>query len=290
MPPATPPPLVSPGALEGVTLVFLSLFLVAHGAAWAALPAAAFDDYNRAVEVATHLFALPAVLRARQLREQIVVATVVSVLYHSVDNYGGWAARDVEPLQRLAHGTSTALIATVFLKFLCRTEHVTGTLVLIAAVAAAFVENGNLIASAVVGVVLVLVLVTPCVNTAAYRVVGACVYVLSLGAHPPDPGELGLKAETEALAQAFVLQGLSLGAFFVGEYVDGVQRWSHALWHVFAYLSLYVLVGIIARRERPPAAAAAPRPSRLKFDNLLRQKRHPLPGADVLLRRAYPVH
>lgn len=285
-----PPSAAAPSdALDGVTLVFVCLFLVAHVTAWAALPAAAFDDYNKVAEIATHLFALPALFRAHHLREQILIATVVSVLYHSVDNYSGWRGTDVLPFQRLDHGTSTALIATVFLKFLCRTQHVVGTIALVAAVAAA-VDVGNVVSSAVVGAVLVLVLITPYLNAAAYRVVGVCVYILSLGAHAPDPAELQLAAETNALVLAFVLQGLSVAAYFVGEHVDDVRRWSHALWHMFAYLSLYVLVGIIARREAALNVQRGARPSRAQYDDLLGQKRHHLAGNNVLLRRSYPVH
>ena len=297
MPPAPPAPLVPPRTLQGVTLVCLCVFLLGHVVALLVslpLPAQApFDDYNKAAEIFTHLFALPALLRARHLREQILVATVVSIVYHSVRNYAEWTAEDVLPLQRLDHGTSTALIATVFLKFICRTQHVTGTIVLVAAVAAAFVEVGNLLSSAVVGAILVLVLVTPCVSTAAFRVVNACIYIISFGAHASDPSDLRLHTEKPSLAIAFVLQALSVGAFFAGENVEGVERWSHALWHVFAYLSLYVLVGIIARREDsgpvPDAGANNARVSRKDFYDFVRQKRHLDPRPYTLLRGANPV-
>ena len=72
------------------------------------------------------------------------MATVVSVVYHSVRNF---TDVDYNGIQRLDHAMSTALIATVFLKYFAHITHVLGIIVLMAASAASF-DFGNVLASA----------------------------------------------------------------------------------------------------------------------------------------------
>ena len=236
----------SPSFLWEGTLVALGVFVVVHLSLLAAQDTDEFLLYAKIAELATHLFAVPAILRSRHMREQILITVIVSLVFHSIDSF----FEDVNPVpyQRLDLAMSTALISTVFLKFLCRTEHVMGIIVLFAGVAASF-EFGNMISVGITGTVLILILTFPCLDQAAYKVVNWLVFVLTFGGKAPPKSELKLKDFRGKLSLAFFAQLLSVVFFFVGRASDGLARWSHGFWHTFAFLALFVLVDVVALRE-----------------------------------------
>ena len=200
------------------------------------------------------------------MREQIIVATAVSVVYHSVRNFTNV---DYNGIRRLDHAMSTALIATVFLKYFAHISHVLGIIVLMAASAASF-DFGSVLASAVTAAILVFIVAFPYVDKAAYQIMAFLVSCLSLGGVAPKVEDLRYTRQTRGrLLVAFFLQVLSVVFYYVGDHVERLFRWSHCLWHVFAYTCLYVLVDVISDKEEPlraPTTAAAPvRPSRKAF-------------------------
>lgn len=231
--------------LQGGLLVTLPLFVILHLSFLAARGSALFVSYAKILELLTHLFAVPALLHSRHLREQIFVTVVVSLLYHLLDNF--FPQVNVDPFRRLDLATSTALISTVFLKFLCRTDHVMGIIVLFAGVAASF-EFGNMVSVGITGTVLILVLTLPCLDQVAYKTVNWVVYVLTFGGETPK-ATLKLDKYRWELALAFLAQALSVVFFFVGRASDALARWSHSFWHTFAFVALFLLVDIVALRE-----------------------------------------
>lgn len=233
-------------SLSGGLLVTLPLFVILHLSLLAARGSAAFVLYTKIAELVTHLFAVPALLRSRHLREQIFVTVVVSLLYHLLDNF--FPQVNVDPFRRLDLATSTALISTVFLKFLCRTDHVMGIIVLFAGVAASF-EFGNMVSVAITGTVLILVLTLPCLDQVAYKAVNWVVYALTFGGKAPPKATLKLDKYRWELGLAFLSQALSVVFFFVGRASGALARWSHSFWHTFAFVALFLLVDIVAQRE-----------------------------------------
>lgn len=252
-------------SLRALVVKCVLLFLLLH-VALLALADEPLNAYSKWAEVLTHLFALPAIVRGKLMREQILVATVVSVVYHSVRNF---TDVDYNGIQRLDHAMSTALIATVFLKYFAHITHVLGIIVLMAASAASF-DFGNVLASAVTAAILVFIIAFPYVDKAAYQIMAFLVSCLSLGGVAPKVEDLAYtKQVRRRLLAAFALQVLSVVFYYVGDSVERLFHWSHCLWHVFAYTCLYVLVDIISDKEGPEAttlaAAAPPRPSRKAF-------------------------
>lgn len=228
-------------------LIFLTfVFIVVHASMRAlAQP----EEYEKAAEIFTHLFAVPAILRARHMREQIIVATIVSVVYHCVRNYSSLSEEEVASYQRLDHAVSVALISTVILKYFARITHVIGIIVLLSGLSASF-EWGNILSSALTALIFVVTITVPLLDQAVNRVVGYIVWILSLGGVPPNTNEdINLSGFRKQLLTALGLQILSVASYFVGENNENLQRWAHSLWHAFAFLSLFVLVDVIALRE-----------------------------------------
>lgn len=239
--------------LRAAVVKWMCLFVVAHSALLA-LADGPLTAYSKWAEVLTHLFALPAVLRGKQMREQILVATAVSVVYHSVRNF---TDVDYDSIQRLDHAMSTALIATVFLKYFAHVTHVLGVIVLMAGSAAAF-DFGNVLASAVTAAILVFIIAIPFVDRAAYQIMALVVSCLSLGGVAPKGEDLAYTKETRyRLLVAFALQALSVVFYYMGNSVQRLFHWSHCLWHVFAYACLYVLVDVISDKQEASEAAAS---------------------------------
>ena len=240
------------------------LFVLLH-ASLLALADEPLNAYSKWAEVLTHLFALPAIVRGKWMREQILVATAVSVVYHSVRNF---TDVDYNGIRRLDHAMSTALIATVFLKYFAHISHVLGIIVLMAASAASF-DFGSVLASAVTAAILVFIIAFPYVDRAAYQIMAFLVSCLSLGGVAPKVEDLAYTKETRyRLLAAFGLQVLSVVFYYVGDHVERLFHWSHCLWHVFAYTCLYVLVDVISDKEEVPEAttlAASASPSRKAF-------------------------
>lgn len=253
----------------------LAIFLVVH-TSLLALPDASLDVYAKWAEVLTHAFALPAVLRGKPMREQILVATVVSVVYHTLRNF---TDVDYSAVQRLDHAMSTALIATVFLKYFAHITHVLGIIVLMAGMAASF-DFGNVLASAVTAAILVFIIAVPYFDRAAYNIMSFVVSCLSLGGVAPKAQDLEYtKGTRPKLLVAFGLQILSVVFYYLGDNVQRLFHWSHCLWHTFAYTCLYILVDIIQdhqgedNRSRSSSAAPVVRESRTAFSSLAGKQR-----------------
>ena len=237
--------MVSADDLRPVVARCVALFVLVH-ACLLALSDDELNAYSKWAEVLTHAFALPAILRGTQMREQIIVATIVSVIYHSVRNFTDW---NYDGVQRLDHAMSTALIATVFLKYFAHITHVLGVIVLMAGAAASF-EFGNVLASAVTAAILVFIIAIPYFDVCAYHILRVVVSCLSLGGVAPKAEALEYTLRVRfRLLVAFGLQALSVVFYFVGDNVVRLRHWSHCLWHVFAYTCLYVLVDIISEKE-----------------------------------------
>ena len=209
-----------------------------------------FTDYSKAAVLATHLFAVPTVARASKsgLRGQIVSATAVSFLYHffklytSIE-YRGW--------QRLDHAVATGLIVTVFLEYMAHV-HSTGIIVLLTALAASF-SFGSVLSSAVTAAVLVGLIAFPYLDTITQKCLRVILYVVSLGGEVPQAlYKCYTQSQRWRLLIAFALQLLSVASFLIGDYVDGIDSYTHALWHAFAYSSLFVLVSVLAEPEHVP--------------------------------------
>lgn len=249
--------------LRSAVVKWVLFFLLVH-ASLLALADGPLNAYSKWAEVLTHIFALPAVLRGKLMREQILVATIVSVAYHSVRNF---TDVDYNGIQRLDHAMSTALIATVFLKYFAHVTHVLGIIVLMAGSAASF-DGGNVLASAVTAAILVFIIAFPYVDKAAYRIMTFVISCLSLGGVAPKAEQLEYTREMRyRLLVAFGLQVLSVVFYYVGDHVERLSHWSHCLWHVFAYTCLYVLVDVISDKDEGATLTSA-RPSRKAFSSL----------------------
>ena len=239
----------------------VALFVIVH-TSLLALSDESLDVYAKWAEVMTHAFALPAVLIGKPMRQQIIVATVVSVVYHTLRNF---TDVDYNSVQRLDHAMSTALIATVFLKYFAHITHVLGIIVLMAGMAAAF-EFGNVLASAVTAAILVFIIAVPYFDKAAYNIMSLVISCLSLGGVAPKKQELEYTKETRfKLLVAFALQVLSVIFYYLGDNVQRLFHWSHCLWHTFAYVCLYVLVDVIQDNNKDSKAGMPVRPSRTAF-------------------------
>ena len=209
-----------------------------------------FCDYSDAAVLATHFFAVPAIARATKsgLRGQIVSATVVSFVYHFVRLY---TTMDYRSWQRLDHAVATGLIVTVFLEYMAHV-HSTGIIVLLTALAASF-SFGNILSSAVTAAVLVGLIALPVFDQLTQKILRSTLYVVSLGGEVPKAlYKCYTPSQRWRLLIAFTLQLLSVVSFFIGDNVDGFDSYAHALWHTFAYLSLFVLVSVLAEPEYVP--------------------------------------
>jgi hypothetical protein len=262
--------MVDADALRATVVRCVLLFVLLH-VCLLALADDALNAYSKWAEVLTHAFAVPAMLRTTQMREQIVVATIVSVVYHCVRNF---TDMDYDGIQRLDHAMSTALIATVFLKYFAHVTHVLGIIVLMAASAASF-DFGNVLASAVTAAILVFIVAIPYVDKAVYHIVAVVVSCLSIGGVAPKVEDLEYTRQTRhRLLIAFSLQVLSVVFYYVGDNVERLFHWSHCLWHVFAYTCLYVLVDIISDKDAETTTSSAvakeapSRPSRKAFSSI----------------------
>ncbi len=237
--------------LEAATWVGLAAFVLFHAVIFAVREDAEpfSTDYSRVAVLATHIFAAPAIIRAAKsgLRGQIFSATVVSFVYHFLRLY-----TDVKytSWQQLDHGVATGLIVTVFLKYMAHL-HSTGIIVLLTALAASF-SFGNVLSSALTATVFVGLIAFPCLDVATQRVLRIVLRCVSLGGKVPTALYKSYsKNQRRKLFLAFGLQLLSTATFFIGDYVEGADLYAHALWHAFAYTSLFVLVTVLEEPSHP---------------------------------------
>ena len=254
----------------------LVLFLAAHLTLLALLNRNALDVYVSAAEIGTHVFSVPAILRARQVRltfsSEIVVAVLASIVYHSVRNY---TDVDYEPYQRLDHGLSTGLICVVFLKYVVSMHHVTSILLLLTALASSL-DVGNILSSSWTALVLTGALALPLVDKTAQAAVRAAMQVLTLGTIPPQAVDLQYTASERArLFAAFLFQIASVYTYFQGESNTDMEKFWHSLWHAFAYSALYLLTDVVADKHahNSPNSRARERKHRTQYTILGETKR-----------------
>ena len=258
--------------LRGWWLLGLIIFVVGH-VSTLALNSDAFNDYTLAAEIATHVFSVPAIIRARQVRltfsSEIIVAVLASIVYHSVRNY---TAVDYEPYQRLDHGLSTGLICVVFLKYVVSVHHVVGLLLLLATLASSL-DVGNILSSSVTALVLTAAIALPLVDKTAQSVVRTIIQILTLGATPPQPVDLQYNmSQRVRLLAAFGFQIASVYTYFQGESDSDMERFWHSLWHAFAYSALYLLTDVVADKKSSssPTTCARKRKHRKEYSILSR--------------------
>lgn len=235
------------------TFLALVVFVIGHFITLSLRGTSAFTQYVRAAEIGTHAFALPAILRAKQVRlsfaSEIVVTTAVSILYHTIRNYTNM---DYTPYQRLDHGLSTGLICVVFLKYIISLHHALG-LVLALTATASSLDTGNILASGATAAVLTAVIAIPFADKAAQSLLRGVVSVLTLGATPPRANDLSYTASQRGrLFCAFLFQIASVFAYFQGGDDDdgtGNEEFWHSLWHACGFTSLFLLTDVIAEKR-----------------------------------------
>lgn len=257
--------------LRGWWLLGLVLFVAGH-VATLTLNADVFNDYTLAAEIGTHVFSVPAIIRARQVRltfsSEIIVAVLASIVYHSVRNY---TTVDYEPYQRLDHGLSTGLICVVFLKYVVSVHHVLGLLLLLATLASSL-DVGNILSSSVTALVLTAAIALPLVDKTAQSIVRTIIQILTLGATPPQAVDLQYNmSQRLRLLAAFGFQIASVYSYFQGESDGDMERFWHSLWHAFAYSALYLLTDVVADKKSSsssPTSCARKRKHRKEYSIL----------------------
>lgn len=237
----------------------LAVFLLFHIVIWIGfntdrVHSDTFHSYALAAEVGTHIFALPAILteNLHGIREQIVVATIVSTAFHTLNNYFADDV-DVHPWNCLDRGVASALIATIFLKYLVHVHHTSGILIFLAALASSF-EFGNIMAQSVVSLVLVGILVLPFASELASSIIEGIVSFLSLGGTPETSFSLlnFNDRQRRLLTTTICIQIISVIAYLIGENNSDLEHWAHSIWHAFAYLALYLLVLVLVEEKSKP--------------------------------------
>ena len=237
----------------------LAVFLLFHILIWIGfntdrVHSDTFHSYALAAEVGTHLFALPAILteNLQGIREQIVVATIVSTAFHTLNNYFADNV-DVHPWNCLDRGVASALIATIFLKYLVHVHRTSGILIFLAALASSF-EFGNIMAQSVVSLVLVGILVLPFASELARSIIEGIVSFLSLGGTPESNFSLlnFNDRQRRLLTTTICIQIISVIAYLIGENNSDLEHWAHSIWHAFAYLALYLLVLVLVEEKSKP--------------------------------------
>lgn len=237
----------------------LAVFLLFHTVIWIGLNtdrvhSDTFHSYALAAEVGTHIFALPAILteNLHGIREQIVVATIVSTAFHTLNNYFADVV-DVHPWNCLDRGVASALIATIFLKYLVHVHRTSGILIFLAAIASSF-EFGNIMAQSVVSLVLVGILVLPFASELASSIIEGIVSFLSLGGTPETSFSLlnFNNRQRRLLTTTICIQIISVIAYLIGENNSDLEHWAHSIWHAFAYLALYLLILVLVEEKSKP--------------------------------------
>lgn len=263
-----------------VTWVVLGVFLAVHLSLWVAysretLSSGAFHDYALAAEIGTHVFAVPAIVAKsiEGVREQIVVATLVSTIFHALNNYFQDSV-DVHPWNCLDRGVATALIATIFLKYLAHVHRTDGILIFLTALASSF-DFGNILASSLVSVVLVGIIVLSFASEIVQGGLRGVIGFLSLGGSPDkDFSPLNFnESQRTKLYWTLGFQVVSVVAYRVGENNTDLEHWAHSIWHALAYLALYLLVLVLVEEETK-SSMALPRASRKDFSNIVTQERN----------------
>ena len=213
-----------------------------------------FVFYSNVTEVATHVFALPALLDANVagVREVVSLATVVSTVYHILENFTH--LEETSAWHTMDRATATGLIATVFLNFLSHIHHNYAAIIFLVGIASSAKEGGNILAAGIVATIFLLSLLqqkkkTQGENLLQY-VVKTTITVLSLGGSAPEADALDL--DTWMLLRAIGLNVAAIAAFVFAANNKEYDQWAHSLWHAIVYTVLWQLVRVLvdARRKK----------------------------------------
>lgn len=205
-----------------------------------------FVAYCNATEVATHVFALPSLVSANVegVREVITLATVVSLIYHFMENYTTDNA--VESWHRMDRATATGLIASVFLKFIVHLHHSDALIILLVGVATSVEDGGNVLAAGIVALVFLLAVLNKNTQGVLQKITTAAVQLLSLGGTTSEPEATAFtKTETNELWFALLLNAGAVSAFVFSTMNEEYDQWSHSLWHALVYTVLWRLVLVL---------------------------------------------
>ena len=262
-----------------VPALCLVVFLIAHFTLFGlaeTLGEETFLLYSKIAEVVTHLFALFAILEknVEGLREQIVLSTVISVVFHAVENFQG--NEIAKPWHTLDRAAATGLIVSVFVKFLVHVHHSELLLILSVGLACAF-PWGNLLASTIVTFILLCVLLLKkSERQPVQSFLKNVVTLLSFGGTPSDPTTIVFsKKQGDLLVLALVVDFLAVAAYVVGEVVSGLEHWAHTMWHAFVYVTLWLVVKVLedALGTKEKGAGTPTRKDRDEFVSLLPRTR-----------------
>lgn len=262
-----------------VPALCLVVFLIVHFTLFGlveTLGGETFLLYSKIAEVVTHLFALFAILEKNieGLREQIFLSTVVSVIFHAVENFQG--KQVAKPWHTLDRAAATGLVVSVFVKFLVHVHHSDLLLILSVGLACAF-PWGNLLASTIVTFILLCVLL---LEKSARQPVQSflknLVTLLSFGGTPSNPtATVFTKEQGELLVLALVVNFCAVASYVAGEVVSGLEHWAHAMWHAFVYVTLWLVVKVLedALGTKEEGGGTPTRKNREEFVSLLPRTR-----------------
>ena len=229
------------GSLVGFLMVHVAVILIYW---YGPIENGQFVFYSNITEVGTHVFALPALLdtNVAGVREVISLSTVVSTVYHILENFteleatSSWHTMDI--------ATVTGLIATVFLNFLSHIRHNYAVLIFLVAIACS-TKGGNILAAGIVAIIFLLSVLQQKTReeNLLQSVVKTTIRVLSLGGSAPEADALDL--DTHMLERAIALNGVAVAAFVFAEYNEEYDQWSHSVWHATVYTVLWQLVRVL---------------------------------------------
>ena len=263
---------------EWTVWVVLGVFMVVHVSVllsfvWDSVDSETFYAYCNATEVGTHVFAVPSLLSAnvQGVREVITLSLVVSVVYHTLENYGEQQDA-LLTWHLLDRSTATGLIATVFLKYLAHINHGDAILILLVGLSSSMPGGGNMIAAGLVALLFMLALLNRGTQGLLQNAFSWGVSLLSLGATPSKPDTVVFKdVERGRVIVAFILNVFAVAAFLIADMSDTYDQWFHSVWHALVYLVLWQLVFVLVSiRDKDEGVL---RETREEFATLLPPKR-----------------
>ena len=230
----------------------------------------AFIYYSNVTEVATHVFALPSLLDTNiaGIREVVCLATVVSTVYHYLENFteseqtGSWHTMD--------RATATGLVSTVFLKFLMHMHHTDAILIFLVGIASSVTKHsGNVIAAGIVATIFFAVLFRTAAQGIFQSILKVFIRTLSLGGSVPETAVTNI--DSGQLVVALVLNTLAVVAFVYAEYNKEYDQWAHSIWHAVVYTVLWLLIRILVSARNQKGGVA--RKDREVYETLLPSRR-----------------
>lgn len=229
-----------------------------------------FVYYSNVTEVATHVFALPSLLdtNVAGVREVVSVATVVSTVYHYIENFT--ESDQIDAWHSMDRSTATGLITTLFLKFLVHIHHSDAILILLVGVAGSVIKNnGNVFAAGIVATLFLAALFKSDTQSTFQRALDGFIRVLSLGGTTSKSPISSI--DGNQLAVALGLNAVAVAAFIFGELNKEYDQWSHTIWHAVVYIVVWLIIRILVKARS--TKGSVPRRDREIYETLLPAKR-----------------